>query len=140
VYGMDRGKLQELSKAKFADAKLLCEAGSYSNAYYLAGYAVELGIKAIIARRFKADTIPDKAFVQETYSHNLQKLIELTGLAKGFRADLKRSADFNSNWGVAIQWTESVRYEIIDASEAQSLINAIGDAETGILQWLMRHW
>ena len=137
---MDRANLQKLAVMKFSDAKLLCEAGSHSNAYYLAGYAVELGIKAIIARRFKADTIPDKVFVQDIYSHNLQKLIELTGIAEEFRRELQRSDAFNAKWGIAIRWTESARYEMIEPSEAQSLISAIGDAEAGILQWLMRQW
>ena len=39
-------------------------AGSWSSAYYLDRYAVELAIKACVVKTFQADTIPGK---QVTY-------------------------------------------------------------------------
>ena len=49
--GYKRVDLQALAQAKLDDAKLLFDNGRFSNAYYLAGYAVELGLKACIARQ-----------------------------------------------------------------------------------------
>ncbi len=41
---MNRGDLQRLSNARIRKAKVLFDAGEYSGAYYLAGYAVECGL------------------------------------------------------------------------------------------------
>ena len=58
---------------------MLLQAGRYSAAYYLAGYAIELGIKARIASVFQADMIPEKSFVNAVYSHKLDDLVGLAG-------------------------------------------------------------
>jgi HEPN domain-containing protein len=60
--GQKRSELQTRAQAKLDDAILLLQHGRYTNAYYIAGYAVELGLKACIAAQIDAETIPDKAF------------------------------------------------------------------------------
>jgi hypothetical protein len=45
---IDKARLIELAEAKLEDAKLLLSAGRAANAYYLAGYAVELGTWSFI--------------------------------------------------------------------------------------------
>ena len=72
--------LEALADMRLGDAKLLFNAGRYSAAYYLCGYAVETGIKACIAGVFRADVIPDKTFVNAIYSHKLDDLLGLAGL------------------------------------------------------------
>jgi hypothetical protein len=62
-YGLKRTDLQALARAKFNDAELLFQHGRFSNAYYLAGYTIEIGLKACIAAQVSAETIPDKAFL-----------------------------------------------------------------------------
>ena len=44
--------LEALADTRLGDATHLFKGARYSAAYYLAGYAVELGIKACIARYF----------------------------------------------------------------------------------------
>jgi HEPN domain-containing protein len=63
---LKRLDLQHLSEAKLADAELLFANGRHSNAYYLAGYAVEIGLKACISRQILADTLPDKTSLQRS--------------------------------------------------------------------------
>ena len=63
-FGLNHKDLQNLSNAKFSDAVLLFENERFSNAYYLAGYAVGIGLKACIALQFKPETLPDPKFVQ----------------------------------------------------------------------------
>jgi HEPN domain-containing protein len=46
---ISKAQLVDLAENKLADAKLLLEAGRGENAYYLAGYAVELMLKAILS-------------------------------------------------------------------------------------------
>ncbi|MEA2988324.1 MAG: hypothetical protein QOG83_1035, partial [Alphaproteobacteria bacterium] len=60
---LPRNTLQVLALAKVDDARLLFENQRYSNAYYLYGYGVELGLKACIARQILAETIPDKTIL-----------------------------------------------------------------------------
>jgi hypothetical protein len=59
--GLKGTNLKALAQAKLDDAILLFDNKRYSNAYYLAGYAIELALKACIAKQFVADTIPDKS-------------------------------------------------------------------------------
>jgi len=122
-----------------ADAKHLLADGRWANAYYLAGYAVELALKACIAKTFKAETIPDKALVNATYSHNFTNLVGTAELT----ADLnnrKMAQAFEINWGVVVQWSEESRYESRGEQEAKDLIAAIEDATDGVLVWIKAYW
>jgi HEPN domain-containing protein len=133
-----RADLQRLAEEKLADAKHLLADGRWANAYYLAGYAVELALKACIAKTFKAETIPDKALVNATYSHNFTNLVGTAELT----ADLnnrKAAEAFEINWGVAVQWSEESRYESKGEQEAKDLIAAIEDATDGVLVWIKAH-
>lgn len=57
-----RSDLQRLAETRLREARTLFEAGHYAGAYYLAGYVVELSLKACIAKQFKAEVIPDWKF------------------------------------------------------------------------------
>jgi len=56
----DRATFQKLAEARLAEATLLLASGLPSGAYYLAGYAIECALKAIIAAQFRASEIPDR--------------------------------------------------------------------------------
>ena len=81
--------LQTLAETRLGDAQLLLRTGRYSAAYYLAGYAVELGIKACIAGVFQADMIPEKSFVNAVYSHKLDELVGLAGIKGQLQDDMR---------------------------------------------------
>lgn len=53
-------QLLDLAAEKLGGAKLLQNNDRFGNAYHLAGYAIELSLKAAIPSRFQANTIPDK--------------------------------------------------------------------------------
>ena len=67
---VDRRGLQELSKVRLKEARALLRAGMHDGAYYLAGYAVECGLKACIAKTTLRHEFPDKKRVDSSYSHN----------------------------------------------------------------------
>ena len=135
-----RADLQKLADEKLRDAKVLLNARSWSNAYYLAGYAVELAIKACIAKSFKADTIPDRALVEKTYSHEFPKLIGTAGLTAELQRQEQASRDFRAAWAVVNQWSPIDRYTQSTEQDARELIDAISDATHGVLQWIKTHW
>lgn len=137
---MTKGDLQTLSDTRLSDAQVLFQAGRFSGAYYLAGYAVELAIKACIAGVFQANAIPDRAFVNAVYSHKLDELLGIAGLKTKLAEDMKGDAMLSAAWGIASKWTETSRYELWDQFAAGSIINAIADERHGVLQWLKRHW
>jgi len=86
---LTKADLEALAETRLKDAILLLQAGRSSSAYYLAGYAVELALKACVAKAFQPNAIPDKAFVNEIYTHSLEKLLSTAGLLPVFRQTLK---------------------------------------------------
>jgi hypothetical protein len=136
---LSRADLQSLSHARLEDAQLLLANNRHAGAYYIAGYAVELGLKSAITRQFFAGVIPDRSFVNNVYTHDLAKLVALAGLTHAL-SQAERDTAFAANWSVGTQWSEASRYEMIDVFRARELVEAISDAKYGIMQWLVQHW
>lgn len=128
--------LIKLAEEKLADAKLLLSNDRLGNAYYLAGYAVELLLKAAISARFQANTIPDPSWLKDVFNHNLEKLAKVALLDD----DLKRSSDiddeFKGRWDIVLEWKETSRYYLHSRRDAEALIAAIDDSRHGVFQWL----
>lgn len=138
--GQSRPDLQAAAQAKLDDAAILLRHGSSSNAYYLAGYAVELGLKACIAARVAAETIPDKAFIKGILSHQFTGLVALAGLAQALRDAQAIDPDLQLNWAIVLEWEPDSRYESRDATSARVLLSAISDPTSGVLPWIKAHW
>ena len=138
--GYKRTDLQAYAQAKLDDASILMQNRRYSNAYYLAGYAVELGLKACIAAQINAETIPDKAFIKDIFTHEFPKLIGLAGLTTELKNQMEKDSEFGANWAIARGWSPDVRYETRDVTSAQIFIAAIAHPDSGVLQWIKTHW
>lgn len=139
-YGMKRGDLQALAQAKLNDAALLLQHKRFSNSYYLAGYAVEIGLKACIAVHVSAETIPDKGFLNKILKHEFPVLIGLAGLAKPLEEQMDKDAKFAANWAIVAEWTPDARYETKDGMTTQLMLSAVADNTSGVLQWIKTHW
>lgn len=87
---MTKADLEKLALVRLEDAIFLLQANRCSSAYYLASYAVELALKACIAKLVQPNTIPDKAFVNAIYVHRLDRLLGTAGLRPAFDADANR--------------------------------------------------
>jgi len=140
AFGLKRTDLQALAQTKIDDATHLISVGSYSNGYYLAGYSIELALKACIARQISAETIPDKAFINSVYVHNLKSLVGSAGLSAALKDAEDEDAAFAANWAIVSEWSPEVRYENIEALSAQLLSSAILDPKSGVLRWIKAHW
>ncbi len=53
---LTKADLEALAETRLEDSIFLLQAGRSSSAYYLAGYAVELALKACIAKSFQPNT------------------------------------------------------------------------------------
>lgn len=138
--GISKRDLEGLCDAKLQDALLLLRNGRWGNAYYLAGYAVELGLKACIASQFPPQTIPDKRFVNSVHTHKFADLIGLARMTADLRARQDIDSLFAANWGIAAEWTSDARYDSADQSSADFLLNAIIDRAHGVLPWIKTYW
>lgn len=139
-FGLKRADLQAYAQAKIDDASILLQNRRFSNAYYLAGYAVELGLKACIARHINAETIPDKYFIKNILDHQFPKLIGLAGLATELKDQKDNDPDFAANWAIVSEWSPDARYETSDVTSTQTIIAAITHPNSGVLQWIKTHW
>ena len=117
---------------------MLLAAGLYSGAYYVAGYAVELRLKALLADKFAAGAIPDRKFVNRIFTHDLEELIREAGLRDALEAARKAEPAFALHWSFISEWSEESRYDIIAAMKAGNLVAAIEHPRDGILAWLTR--
>lgn len=139
-FGMKKSDLEKVAEAKLADAKLLLDNERYSNAYYLAGYAVEIALKAVIANMMNAHTIPDRRFIEKVYSHRLNELIGLAGLKSELDNDHAADAELKANWAIVANWTPEVRYAVIEKRTSQVMILSITESKSGVFPWIKRHW
>ena len=137
---LTKSDLQRLSVMRLEDAIHLLQSNKASSAYYLAGYSIELGLKACISNLFQSNVIPDKGLVSAIYTHSLEALMSISGLLPELKSDMKSDAMFGANWGIVTKWNEHSRYEFWDPVSAATLINAIIDQDHGVFPWVKKHW
>ncbi len=45
-----------------------------------------------------------------------------------------------TNWALARDWSEEMRYHRIGQAESEAIFTAIADAAHGVLAWIKSHW
>jgi HEPN domain-containing protein len=122
---MNRNDLRELALIRLREARVLLKNGNYEGSYYLCGYVVECGLKACIAKQTRRYDFPDKKSVDESYTHDLTKLVKIAGLGLDLDKEIKSNADFAVNWSIVKDWSEASRYEKHTEKEAQAVYFAV---------------
>jgi HEPN domain len=129
-----------LAELRLADAQILLAGRRYAAAYYLAGYAVECGLKACIARQFKLYEFPPRN-ADILYRHGLDALAKNDRLAGALEAKKNSAPRFASNWSIVIGWSEQSRYKYDwSRQEAEALLNAITEVPDGVMEWIRQFW
>jgi hypothetical protein len=129
-----------LARVRLREAEALHKAKLYDGSVYLAGYAVELALKARICRLLGLKEYPlepEKAFK----IHNLEQLKLLAGLTT--KIDIKKNKDLFDNWSKAVEWNPEQRYEAPgrhNAATAKLILDSIRDKPNGVLTWLSKRW
>jgi hypothetical protein len=143
----NRLDLQKIARARLAEAKLLFKEGKYDGARYLAGYTIEVALKARICTLLDLNEYPPKIQKNESFkNHSIDALVVLAGLNN--ELDKKKFDDpiFATNWSIATNnqngWRETWRYEIGSATKQNvlDLLNAISDRKHGIFTWIKSKW
>ena len=138
---MNRQELQEISRLRRKEAATLLKAKHSAGAYYLLGYSVECALKACIAKQMKKHDFPDKELANKAHSHDLERLLELAGLAHDLKTDMKTNKTLEVNWAVVKDWRELSRYmTAISATDARALYLACTARKNGILSWIRAKW
>lgn len=137
---LTRTGLHALSALRFREAEHLYSGGFFSGAYYISGYAAELGLKACIARMFKADAIPDLKFVERIRSHRLDELVVFAELKPHLDSRIAADKAFATNWEVVRRWRPDDRYRMVSDIDSEDLLKALGEPRHGVLEWIRTHW
>ncbi|MGG0592515.1 hypothetical protein ABEY80_22020 [Priestia megaterium] len=139
---MNRIELQELAQIRINEAQLLLLNGNNDGAYYLSGYAIECALKACIAKHTQEHDFPDKQFTNSIYTHDLQKLMKLSGLEPTRIAHANNSSDFAIYWSIVTDWNEGARYKKWSQQQAHDMYEAVShsDPNKGVLEWIKFYW
>ncbi|WP_165233325.1 hypothetical protein [Aquisphaera insulae] len=140
---MDRAHWQQLSRERVKDAELLLGGGQWAGAYYLAGYAVECGLKSCVLAFVERN--PDVIFLDRKYSekcwtHDIGVLVALADLQSSRVADSLANPALEVNWGIVLTWSEKARYELIGEARARRLHEAVAHDPNGVLPWIRMRW
>lgn len=146
-----RAELQQLAESRLAEAKVLFANALFDGAVYLAGYALELGLKARVCERLDTE-YPTEGPYTTFRTHSYETLLKLAGLEKALDAEKLRDTDFASNWSYLTSqpstaaiggWSESWRYRRIGSAtqpDVARFLLALEDPNSGVLTWLRRLW
>jgi hypothetical protein len=142
---VNRPQLQKLAQLRLDDAQALLAASRWSAAYYLAGYAVECGLKSCVLRHVH-DTgaiFTDSDYLKELskcWTHDFKLLLKLAGLTATHGAALGANPNFETFWKVTKDWSETSRYEEHTDADARQLYQAITHNPDGVFVWIQQHW
>jgi hypothetical protein len=144
---MVRQEFKQIAILRLAEAESLLNQSHYDGCCYLAGYCLEMALKAVICRRMEKDDFFDilkSESVRSFKIHNLAELVILAGLQKKYEDFSAINPDFESNWAVIknqIRWSEQLRYQTgFTKKNAEDMLKAINDPQNGILKWLKKYW
>ncbi len=139
---MNRAELQQLAEDRVLDAAALLAAGRWSGAYYLAGYAVECGLKACVLVRVEQTGIIflDRKYSEKCWTHDLDALVTLADLEAERGTAIAANPVLAKSWVTLEGWTEASRYHQKTEPEARELFYAVNHTTNGVLPWIRSRW
>lgn len=136
-----RQELKRLARLRLREAETLHAAGLYDGAAYLAGYAIEMALKARICRVLGAADYPISGALKGAYAvHDLDQLAFLGGLKPRLAA---AAPLLLAKWPFVRPWSPDRRYTSVgtcSAQESLDILDAIRDPRHGILKWIAKYW
>jgi HEPN domain-containing protein len=137
---VNRTQLQQLAEERVRDAEALLNVGQWSGAYYLAGYAVECGLKACIAKLTNMHDFPNKDIAVKSHTHKIESLVEVASLKNDRDVDAIANAALGANWLIVKDWDEKARYQQWTEPQARKLFDAVSHPTNGVLTWIKGRW
>jgi HEPN domain-containing protein len=138
---VNRRQFKSLAERRLREAHVLYDNQLYSGSYYLAGYAVECGLKACICKKTRKGDFPlDRKAIENVFTHDLEKLIKGAELKIEHENQTASDQVFKVNWATVKDWSEEARYEVHTQKKARDLLAAINDPGSGVMSWLRNFW
>lgn len=147
----DTKKIIKLAKQRLSEARILCKNNKYEGAFYLAGYSVELMLKAKICERLGIPNLFDEAGALKDQpkgigevrkalkTHNLHILLIYSGLKVKFDKDKASNKKlFKVNSLFFNGWDEKTRYKpcgYMHDKDAKNLVTLLSQSN-GMLTWI----
>jgi hypothetical protein len=96
--------------------------------------------KGLHSKKTKKFDFPDLKQVKNSSTHDLENLMELSGLKSDFVKDYNNDKDLMDYWLTVRDWNEESRYKCFSQQSARDLYMAIADETKGVLKWIKQHW
>jgi hypothetical protein len=143
--------IKKLAWERLAEAQILFKHGKCDTSFYLAGYSVELMLKAKICERLGIPNLFDEKSTianqinnigeirKSVKTHNLFTLLIFSGLKIKFDTDKAKDKNLTkANSLLFSSWDENARYKpcgTMKPKDVQILLNLLAD----ILKWIERN-
>jgi hypothetical protein len=140
---VNRAQWQQLAVERARDAEILLNGGQWAGAYYLAGYAVECGLKSCVLAFVVNNpdiVFRDRRYSEKCWTHDIASLVALADLEGDRDADTQANPALGVNWGLVQGWSEKARYELKPEPEARRFYEAVTDNANGVLPWIRNRW
>lgn len=140
--------IRHLADLRLQEAEALLQAGLCEGALYLAGYAVELLLKAQICDNLDIENLFDESFKEKEIAkpfktHNLDHLLWLSGLKGKFEQDKITNPILFKNWAyITVEWNEKLRYQVVgsvSSLKVHTMLEAINHSVNGFKQWILSY-
>lgn len=145
-------EIKQLAYERLSEAEILCNNSKYDGAFYLAGYSVELMLKAKVCEHLGVDDLFDESSSiygisevrKAVKTHDIAVLLIFSGLRAKFD-DAKSVSlilmETNSILFVAsgkCLWSEQNRYQPCGSQKSESVKKLMGllKDDEGILKWI----
>lgn len=121
-----RTVFEQVARRMLADARFLLRHGRWHTAVYVAGYAVECLLKAMVCEHKGLERLPEEFEV-----HHLRKLLESAGLAQALSTQPEEERLFEY---IQLTWDVQIRYagQPYGRIQAEKFFDAVGR----FLKWL----
>jgi len=146
-------EIKKLAYERLSEAMILSEAGKYNGAFYLAGYSLELMLKAKICEHLEIENLFDfdnknvpsetKGIREKVRIHDIIKLLDRTGLYPEFNKIIHENPILFKTISLLFDkelkkcfWSKQLRYQVNlpkSNDEVQELINLLSHKD-GLLK------
>jgi hypothetical protein len=140
---VNRALWRQLAEVRARDAEILLNGGQWAGSYYLAGYAVECGLKSCVLAFVENNpdiVFRDRKYSDKCWTHDIGNLVELADLEGDRNADALANPALGVNWGLVQGWSEKARYELKPEPEARRFYEAVTHNANGVLPWIRIRW
>ena len=134
-------EIVKISELRLKEAKILFDNDCFDGSIYLAGYCVELLLKAKIAMLLNLDNLFVSVGKEKIKPFKIHKLTDLA-LYGGLHKQISEESNetFKEYWSLLYsQWSEDLRYSKCGSctkARAKNILKAIEDPTNGIKKWI----